>query len=62
MTYKNRIAHLEEEHARLDKQVDLMERTGVYVEDDLHNLKKKRLNLKDEIVALKHKMETTGHA
>ena len=62
MTYKNRIAHLEEEHARLNKQVDNMERTGLYAEDDLHNLKKKRLKIKDEIAALTHKMQTTGHA
>lgn len=61
MTYKNRIAHLKEEHARLDKQVDLMERTGNYIDDDLHNLKKKRLSLKDEIAALEHKMKETGH-
>ena len=61
MTYKNRIAHLEEEHKRLDKQVDTMERTGMFVENDLNNLKKKRLKVKDEINSLKHKMETTGH-
>jgi uncharacterized protein YdcH (DUF465 family) len=61
MTYKNRIAHLTEEHARLDKQVDLMERTGMFVEEDLNHLKKKRLKIKDEITALQHKMKETGH-
>jgi hypothetical protein len=46
---EHHISHLEEQHAALDKQVDLMEQTGNYVDDDIHLLKKKRLALKDEI-------------
>lgn len=61
MTYKNRILHLKEEHTRVDKQVDLMERTGQFIDADLLNLKKKRLALRDEIAALETKMKETGH-
>jgi len=31
--YQNRIKHLEEAHRALDKQIDSMEKTGIY--DDL---------------------------
>lgn len=53
MTWQNRIAHLEEAHKSLDKRIDVMERTGVFGDDNIHDLKKQRLHLKDEIVKLK---------
>ena len=49
----NRLKHLEEQHAILDKQVDLAEKTGNFSDADLTLLKKKRLHLRDEIVTLK---------
>jgi len=50
--YENRIQHLEESHRALDQQIDGLERTGRF--DDLHlqNLKKQRLQLRDEIAKL----------
>jgi hypothetical protein len=50
--YENRIQHLEESHRALDRQIDGLERTGRF--DDLHlqNLKKQRLQLRDEIAKL----------
>ena len=53
--YENRIKHLEEAHRALDKQVDTLEKTGLFEDLKLEKLKKQRLHLKDEIVILKHK-------
>jgi hypothetical protein len=49
----NRLAHLEEEHHRLDKQIDQMIREGRYEDNNIHDLKKQRLQLRDEIAKLK---------
>ena len=55
--YQNKIKHLEETHRVLDKQIDSMEKTGIYDDLKIEELKKQRLHLKDEIVILKHKHE-----
>lgn len=56
--YQSKIKHLEEAHRVLNKQIDTMERTGIYDDLKIEELKKQRLRLKDEIVILKHKHET----
>jgi uncharacterized protein YdcH (DUF465 family) len=53
--YENRIKHLEEAHRALDKQIENLEKNGLYEDLKLEDLKKQRLHLKDEIVILKHK-------
>jgi len=53
--YQNKIKHLEEAHRVLDKQIDSMEKTGIYDDLKIDELKKQRLRLKDDIVILKHK-------
>ena len=50
---QNRVRHLEEEHARLDKRIDGMESTGVFEDVTLEVLKKQRLHIRDELVKLK---------
>lgn len=50
---EHHIKHLEEKLEGLKKQVDTMERTGVYDSQDLQNLKKEKLHLKDEIERFK---------
>ena len=50
---QNRVRHLEEEHARLDKHIDGMESTGVFEDVNLEVLKKQRLHIRDELVKLK---------
>ena len=55
--YENRIKHLEEAHHILDKRIDNMERTGVFGDENIHELKKQRLLLKDEIAILKRKQQ-----
>lgn len=50
MSYKNRIRQLEEMHRVLNKQIDDMERNHPHVEiEKLANLKKQKLQIKDEI-------------
>jgi len=50
MSYKAKIKHLEEMHRVLNKQIDDMERNHPHVEvEKLANLKKQKLQIKDEI-------------
>ena len=51
MPYRNRISFLQETHRRLDRQVSLMEQNKAPAEDII-NLKKKKLDVKDEIARL----------
>ena len=55
--YENRIKHLEEAHQHLDKKIDGMEKTGVFDDFELENLKKQRLLFKDEIAIMNHKQQ-----
>lgn len=53
MSYKGRIKHLEEMHKLLDKQINEMQMNHPHV-DEIHlaEMKKKKLQLKDEISRL----------
>ena len=55
--YDQRIKHLEEAHRALDKQIDTLEKTGVFQDLKLEEMKKQRLHLKDNIAILKHKQQ-----
>jgi uncharacterized protein YdcH (DUF465 family) len=55
--YEQRIKHLEEAHRALDKQVDTLERTGLFEDLKLEQLKKERLLLRDKLAILKHKQQ-----
>jgi uncharacterized protein YdcH (DUF465 family) len=55
--YEQRIKHLEDAHRSLDKQVDALEKTGLFEDLKLEKLKKERLLLKDKIAILKHKQQ-----
>ena len=53
MSYKSRINHLEEMHKLLDKQITEMQANHPGVDiDHLADLKKKKLQIKDEISKL----------
>jgi hypothetical protein len=54
---EHHISHLEEQHLALDKQIDAMEQTGNYVDNDIHELKKKRLALRDDIESTKRQLD-----
>ena len=53
MSWENRIKHLEQAHQALDKRINGLEKTGVFDDVDLTDLKKQRLQLKKQIVILK---------
>lgn len=55
--YEGRIRHLEQMHAALDKQIDGMEKTGVFDDTHLHDLKKQRLQIRDQLAELKTKQQ-----
>lgn len=55
--YEGRIRHLEQMHAVLDKQIDSMEKTGVFDDNQLHTLKKQRLQIRDQLADLKAKQK-----
>ena len=55
--YKQRIKHLEEAHRALDKQIDTLEKNGLFEDLRLETLKKERLLLKDKLAIIKHKQE-----
>jgi len=55
--YENRIKHLEEAHRALDKQIDNLEKNGLFEDLKLEELKKQRLHLKDELVILRHRQQ-----
>jgi hypothetical protein len=63
--YESRIRHLEQMHQVLDKQIDGMERTGVYDDNQLHMLKKQRLQLRDQLADLRRRQhehdQEVGH-
>ena len=52
---KSHILHLEEKHQVLDKKIDGLEKTGVFDDANIEDLKKQRLAIKDEIEHLKVK-------
>jgi len=45
---------LEHKHKELDKKIDGLEKSGVFEDEHLQNLKKQRLHLRDEIAKIKH--------
>ena len=46
---KHHIKHLEDSHSKLNKEVDTLEKNGLYEDLRLEELKKKRLHIKDEL-------------
>ena len=51
--YENRIKHLEEMHRILDKKIDVMEKTGTFEDNQVHEMKKQRLLYRDELAKLR---------
>ena len=48
----NRLIELQKRHADLDKRIDTMEKTGLYADTILGEMKKERLQFRDEIAIL----------
>lgn len=59
--YHSRIEQLEKLHRQLDKKIRGKESTGVYDDHELHQLKKEKLQLRDEIEMWKRKQFEHDH-
>ena len=59
--YENRIRHLEEMHASLDKQIRGQESTGRITDETMQTLKRQKLSLKDQISELKRRQWEHDH-
>lgn len=57
MTIENRIKSLESKHRELDILIEKMYNEG-YSDDEIAKLKRKKLQLKDEISSAKQKLES----
>ena len=55
--FENRLRHLEEMHTILDRQIDGLESTGAFHDENLNTLKKRRLQIRDQIESLKKKRD-----
>jgi len=53
---KHHIKHLEDSHAKLNKEVDTLEKNGLYEDLRLESLKKKKLQLKDELARCRQQL------
>ena len=60
--YEQRIKHLEEAHRVLDKKIDTLEKSGVFQDLTLEEMKTQRLHLKDNIAILKHRQQLHSQA
>lgn len=60
MTTEGRLKHLQEAHELLDNRIDTLEKTGVYEDYQIEEMKKQRLILKDEIAKLQLKQQLNG--
>jgi len=51
------LTKLEKQHQELNKQIAILEKTGIFEDNKLHNLKKEKLRIKDEIKKIKERTE-----
>ena len=56
--FESRIRHLQEMHARLDREIDGLESTGRFNDARLTDLKKQRLALRDQIDDLRRRQDS----
>jgi hypothetical protein len=52
MSYEKRIAFLMDTHRMLNKEIDRMSKSGAFDDAEITEMKKKRLQLKEELVKL----------
>ena len=53
MDISTQIKFLEKEHTSLNKKIDGMEKTGVFKDEQLSEMKRKRLQIKEQLVILR---------
>lgn len=58
--WQNQLTELQKRHTALDKRINNMEKTGLYGDTVLGELKKERLHLRDEIAILEQQHHNKG--
>ena len=51
--WQKQIRDLEQQHQKIDDEIDNLIRQGLYEDQEIHILKKHRLHLRDEIVKIR---------
>jgi hypothetical protein len=59
--YQTQIKQLEQEHTDLDKKIDTAEKTGIYEDMRLQEMKKRRLLVRDQLRDLRRKQFEHDH-
>ena len=59
--YKDQIRQLEHQHQQLDNQIDTLEKTGIYEDIRMQDLKKRRLSIRDQLSDLRRKQWVHDH-
>ena len=59
--YKDQIRQLEHQHQQLDNQIDTLEKTGIYEDLRLQELKKRRLAVRDQLSDLRRRQFEHDH-
>jgi hypothetical protein len=59
--YKDQIKLLEVEHQDLDKKIDTLEKTGIYEDMRIQELKKRRLMVRDQLSDLRRQQYEHNH-
>ncbi len=59
--YKDQIRQLEHQHQQLDNQIDTLEKTGIYEDTRIQELKKRRLLIRDQLSDLRNKQWVHDH-
>jgi len=61
MSHEKRIAFLMETHRMLDKEIDRLTKSGSFDDIEITEMKKKRLQLKEELVKLQESNKVKEH-
>jgi hypothetical protein len=59
--YQDQIRHLEVQHRDLDNKIDTLEKTGIYEDLRLQELKKRRLQVRDQLNDLRRRQFEYDH-
>ena len=59
--YKDQIRQLEHQHQQLDNQIDTLEKTGIYEDTRMQDLKKRRLLIRDQLSDLRRRQWDHDH-
>lgn len=59
--YETRVRHLEVMHEALDKRISVLEKTGVFTDPQLTELKRQKLQIRDQLSDLRRRQWEHDH-